>query len=298
MKFGAVFPTTEFGNDPAAIRDWAQAAEQLGYDFIATYDHVLGAVHEGREPKLTGPYTENDPFHEPMTLFAYLAAVTQRVELVTSIIILPQRQTVLFAKQAAEVDLLSSGRLRVGVGTGWNYPEYEALGVPWQGRGKRYEEQIDLLRRLWSERILDFEGDFHRIDRAGILPQPARSIPIWFGAFAKGPIERAARMGDGLLLGSPPSWSKKMLATLDEALAHEGRSRTDFGTEASIDFSHGPETWAKEIESWRELGGTHLSLRAMDTAVEVSGGKHMGYDGPQAYIDVLRTFAKATGLGS
>ena len=296
MKLGAVFPTTEIGNDAAAIRDWAQAAEALGYDHILTFDHVLGAVHADREPALTGPYTERDPFHEPMTLLAYFAAATERIELVTGVIILPQRQTVLFAKQASEIDLLSGGRLRLGLGTGWNYTEYEALGVPFEERGKRFDEQIELMRGLWSEPVLDYRGAYHRVDRGGILPQPDRPIPIWLGAFAHPALARAARVGDGLLLGSPPSWSKKILATTFELLEKEGRSRADFGSEAMIDFSFGPDRWASEIATWRELGGTHLTLRAMDVATDSVGGTPMGYAGPQAYIDALRSFKAETGL--
>ena len=152
MKIGAIFPTTEIGTDPGAIRDWAQAAEGLGMTHVVTYDHVLGAVHAGREPKLWGPYTERDAFHEPFVLFAWLAAQTRRLELATGVLILPQRQTALVAKQAAELDLLSEGRLRLGVGTGWNHVEYTALGVPFEDRGKRFDEQVELLRRLCASR--------------------------------------------------------------------------------------------------------------------------------------------------
>ena len=192
MKIGAIFPTTEIGTDPVVIRDWAQTAEQLGYDHVVIYDHVLGAEHEGRDPLLTGPYTEADPFHEPFVLLAYLAGFTTKLELVTGILVLPQRQTVLVAKQAAELDLLSGGRLRLGVGTGWNFVEYESLGMTFEDRGQRFDEQIDLLRKLWSQPVLDFDGRYHRIDRAGLLPLPGRKIPIWFGAFTEVALRRAA----------------------------------------------------------------------------------------------------------
>ena len=168
MKLGAVFPTTEIGTDPIVIRDFAQTAEDLGYSHILIYDHVLGAPHDDREPRLMGPYTENDAFHEPFVLLAYLAAATTRIELATGVIILPQRQTALVAKQAIELDLLSSGRFRLGVGLGWNFVEYEALGVPYAGRGARMEEQLEVIRRLWREPIVDFDGAHHRIDRAGL----------------------------------------------------------------------------------------------------------------------------------
>src|SRR6476620_1814229 len=149
MKHGVVFPQIEFENDPQAIKDYAQAAEALGYDYLLVYDHVLGA-HPNREPKLTGPYTHEHPFHEPMVLFGFLAGVTTRLQLTTGIVILPQRQTVLVAKQAAELDVLSGGRLRLGIGLGWNHVEYEALGKDFHTRGRRVEEQVIVLRTLWT----------------------------------------------------------------------------------------------------------------------------------------------------
>ena len=172
MDLGAVFPTTQIGNDPAVIRDFAQTAEGLGYRRLITYDHVLGAVHADRDPPLPGPYTQDDPFHEPLVLFGFLAACTTVIELEAAVLVLPQRQTALVAKQAAEVDVLSAGRLVLAVGTGWNFVEYESLGMPFAARGRRLDEQVDLLRRLWREPVLDYRGEFHRIDRAGILPRP------------------------------------------------------------------------------------------------------------------------------
>ena len=181
MNIGAVFPHLEIGDDPIVVRDWAQAVEDIGYSHILAYDHVIGAVHANREPKLLGPYTQASAFHEPFVLFGYFAAITQRVELATGILILPQRQTVLVAKQAAEIDLLSGGRLRLGVGTGWNYVEYDSLNEDFANRGIRQEEQIELLRALWTQPVIDYKGDYHRIERAGLKPLPARQIPIWFG---------------------------------------------------------------------------------------------------------------------
>ena len=173
MEIGAVFPQSEIGSDPAVIKDFAQAAESLGYSHLVVYDHVLGAVPE-REPRLTGPYTHETSFHEPFVLFGFLAAHTQRLGLMTGIIILPQRQTALVAKQAAEVDILSGGRLRLGIGTGWNYVEYDALNENFHNRGKRQEEQVDLLRKLWTDlvwrqrRARDRPGSAH-----GRRPHPA-----------------------------------------------------------------------------------------------------------------------------
>ncbi len=293
MKIGAIFPTTEIGNDPSVIRDWAQAAESLGYQRIVTYDHVLGALHEGRTPKLLGPYTENDAFHEPFVLFAYLAAITTRVELMTGVLVLPQRQTALVAKQAAELAVLSEGRLCLGVGTGWNHVEYTALGTSFDDRGARFDEQIDLLRRLWQEPTIDFNGKHHRIDRAGLLPLPPREIPIWFGGFSKVAVRRAARVGDGFLFGTTPTRMLPLLAQLREFLVAEGRDTDSYPVEAVVDFSQTPDEWRSELETWREAGGTHLSLRAMDTTAEFVGFKHVGYAGPGDYIRALETFMKA-----
>src|SRR5438874_7437284 len=173
MRYGVVFPQTEFGNDTQAIKDYAQTAEGLGYDYLLVYDHVLGA-HPDREPRLTGPYTHEHPFHEPMVLFGFLAAVTRRLQLTTGIIILPQRQTALVAKQAAEVDVLSGGRLRLGIGLGWNHVEYEALGSDFRSRGRRVEEQVDVLRKLWTQPLVRYRGADHVIDNAGLNPMPVQ----------------------------------------------------------------------------------------------------------------------------
>lgn len=292
MKIGAIFPTTEIGTDPVAIRDWAQAAEELGYDHIVAYDHVLGTPHDGRDPQLMGPYTDQDDFHEPMVLFGFLAAATAKLELMTGILILPQRQTAIVAKQAAEVDLLSGGRLRLGVGSGWNYVEYEALNTSWEDRGAVYSEQVELLRRFWREPVVDFDGRFHRIDRAGIKPRPTRDIPIWMGAFAPPALRRAAKLADGLIFGSAGEGVVGLWSRLREMVAAEGRDAAAFGAEASVDYSAGPDAWRTECERWREAGGTHFSLRAMDTAAEVVGAKHVGYSGPADYIRALEEFKK------
>ena len=275
------------------IRDWAQAAESLGFDHVVAYDHVLGAVHEGREPKLPGPYTERDGFHEPFVLFGFLAAATRRIELCTGVIILPQRQTALVAKQAAEVQLLSQGRLRLGVGTGWNFVEYESLGMRFEDRGKMLDEQVELMRKLWREPVIDYRGKFHRIDRAGILPRPRREIPIWFGGFTPVAVKRAARVGDGILFGTYPSRMLKLWEMTQAELKQAGRSPGSFGAEAAVDASDSPDTWVKEAALWREAGGTHFALRAMDTAAEQVGHKRFGFRGPRDYIAVLERFAAA-----
>jgi len=293
MQLGAIFPTTEIGSDPSAIREWAQAAESLGYGHLVTYDHVIGAMHAERDPRLMGPYTENDAFHEPLVLFGYLAGVTTTLELATGILILPQRQTVLVAKQAAEVDLLSRGRLRLGVGTGWNWVEYDALGSAFDRRGARFEEQIGLLRRLWREPVVDFTGDEHRVDRAGLLPLPERDIPIWFGGFTPVAFRRAARVGDGFQFGSAGPAIRGQWEQLKQLLSEAGRDTASFGAEATIDYSAGADAWKAEADAWREAGGTHFSLRAMDTAAEFVGAKRVGYSGLGDYVRALEEFVKA-----
>ncbi|MEM1436556.1 MAG: LLM class F420-dependent oxidoreductase [Pseudomonadota bacterium] len=285
MKIGAVFPHQEIGSDPIVLRDWAQAAEELGYGHLLVYDHVLGAVHEHREPKLWGPYTEHDAFHEPMVLFGYFAACTRRVELVTGILILPQRQTVLAAKQAAQVDLLSGGRLRLGIGTGWNYVEYDSLNEDFRTRGRRQEEQVDLMRRLWAEPVLDYHGAYHRVDRAGFKPLPGRQIPIWFGGFAPVAFHRAARLGDGFIFGAGFEQNREALGQVRTALDEVGRSADTFGIEALVNFQAGPEARRAEAEAWHQEGADYIAMRAMALR-----GQGDGLNSPQAHIDALQTY--------
>src|SRR3954451_10320303 len=199
MQIGVVYPQTELRGDPIAARRFGRAAEELGFDHLLAYDHVLGAVHAGRTRELTGPYDELDPFHDPFVLFAYLAGLTERLQFATGVIVLPQRPTALVARQAADLDLLSGGRLRLGVGIGWNHVEYEALGQDFRTRGARQEEQIGLLRRLWTEPVVDFSGRFDRLDRAALVPSPERPIPIWLGASGDKAFDRASRLADGFI---------------------------------------------------------------------------------------------------
>jgi probable F420-dependent oxidoreductase len=292
MKFGVIFPTTEIGNDPIVIRDWAQCAEGLGYDHILFYDHVLGAEHADREPPFMGPYTEDDPFHEVMVTMGYLAGVTTKIEFCTGILILPQRQAALVAKQAAEVSVLSGGRLRLGLGTGWNHIEYESLGMSWADRGMRLDEQVEVLHSLWREPVQDFKGKYHRIDRAGILPAPAKSIPLWFGGFGEPAARRAARVGDGFIYATSPTRVQPLYLRIQELLAAEGRDSNSFGHDATVDFSRGESHWRKQVDVWRDLGGSHISLRAMDNHAVFVGEKHYGFDGPQSYLDAMETFMK------
>jgi probable F420-dependent oxidoreductase len=167
MQLNAFFPTRDIGTDPAKIRDWAQAAEDLGYAYIEVPDHVFGATaRNGWTPR----YNEKDPFHETLVTLGFLAAVTTRIRLSSGVLIAPQRQTGVIAKQAAEADLLSGGRLRLGIGVGWNHVEYESLGIDWKTRGARQAEQVEVLRRLWSEDLVRFSGRFHNLNEVSIVP--------------------------------------------------------------------------------------------------------------------------------
>jgi probable F420-dependent oxidoreductase len=294
MKLGAVFPTNEIGNDPAAIRDWVQAAEDLGYDQVIAYDHVVGAVHADRQPPLWGPYTEADPFHEPFVLFGFMAAVTTKVELVTGIIIAPQRQTVLLAKQAVQVDVLSGGRMVLGLGTGWNPVEYESLGIPFETRGRRLSEQIEVMRRLFREPVVDLTTAEHRVDRAGLLPMPVRDIPIWLGGGSDVSLKRAARLGDGFIFGSAGKRVRGQLARLQELLAENDRPVEGFPAHAIADYCAGPESWITERDAWTAAGGTHLAVQTMDIIYRWRGlGTPNGFTSPAQHIGALESFASA-----
>jgi probable F420-dependent oxidoreductase len=266
MKAGVVYPQVELGGDTGAVKAFAQAAEDLGYGHIVIYDHVLGAIHAGREPKLTGPYKETDPFHEPLITLAYLAGITKNLEMATGVIILPQRQTVLFAKQAADVDMFSDGRLRLGVGVGWNWVEYDGLEMSghFRRRGKRQEQQIALIRKLWEQAVVEHEDTDHRIDRAGILPRPKRKVPIWLGGFSQAAYDRAARIGDGFMFsGRTQTEAVQVKAKIEARLAELERARDSFGFESIQQYSRGDDQWPRDIAAWRGAGGSHISVVTM-----------------------------------
>ncbi|MEO7912123.1 MAG: LLM class F420-dependent oxidoreductase [Roseiflexaceae bacterium] len=288
MRIGVVFPQTEIGDDPIAIRDYAQAAEALGYQHLLIYDHVLGASTANR-PDWRGAYTNDTLFHEPFVLFGYLAGLTQRLELVTGVIVLPQRQTALVAKQAAEIDLLSGGRLRLGVGIGWNEVEYQALGEDFHNRGARMEEQIAVLRALWTQPVVSFHGRWHTIEEAGIKPMPIqRPIPIWVGATADAGIERAGRISDGWFpQRAPDDQARAMLDRLRQAAVAAGRAPEAVGVEARLSIGQVPEAeWAAYAEGWRGLGATHLCVSTMGA----------GLRSPQDHIDALRRVKDVLGV--
>ncbi|MGD9705504.1 MAG: LLM class F420-dependent oxidoreductase [Acidimicrobiia bacterium] len=293
MLLGAIFPTNEIGNDPIAIRDWAQAAEALGFSSIITYDHVVGAVHEGREPPLSGPYTERDAFHEPFVLFGFLAASTSTIQLQTGVLIAPQRQTALIAKQAAEVDVLSGGRLVLGLGTGWNYVEYETLGLSYAQRGRYLDEQVDVLRKLFREPVVDYSGSFHRIDRAGLLPLPVRDIPIWFGGGSDAALRRAARLGDGFVFAGAGRRVRAQWEQLQGFLSEQQRSVEGFPVTAVIDYALGPDVWIEQRDAWTAVGGTELAVSTMDTNARWRGGSMNGFTSPAEHVAALERYAAA-----
>ncbi len=270
MKLGVVFPQTEIGADVGGVREYAQAVQELGFDHLLAYDHVLGG-DDARHPELVGPYRAEHLFHEILVLFGYLAGVAPGLALVTGVVIAPQRQTALLAKQAAEIDVLTGGRFRLGLGIGWNPVEYEALGMDFSDRGRRFEEQIELMRRLWTEPVVDFDGRWHTVTAAGLNPLPVqRPIPIWIGGSAERQLRRAARLADGYfpqrpLEGGWPATIEQMRTWLEEA----GRDWSAFGIEQRINVAAGtPDEWRQAAEEWRDLGATHLSLATMGAGLE------------------------------
>jgi probable F420-dependent oxidoreductase len=286
MQIGVVFPQTEIGADVGAVRAYAQRAEELGFRHLLAYDHVLGAdpaVHEG----WNGPYDVATTFHEPLVLFGYLAAVT-RLELVTGIIILPQRQTALVAKQAAEVDLLAEGRFRFGIGLGWNRVEYEALGKDFASRGRRADEQVELLRRLWTERSVTFAGADEKVTGAGLSPLPVqRPIPVWFGAQSPAAYRRAGRLGDGWFPQVRPGPDLDAArAIVEEAAVGGGRERGTPKTEGRVSWNGDADKLVDHVDRWRKAGASHLSVNTMNT----------GLTGADQHLGAIEQAARALGL--
>ncbi len=283
MQIGVTFPQNEIGPDPAVLREYAQTVEGLGYKHLLVYDHVLGADPTNR-PGWKG-YTEKDLFHEPFVLFGYFAALTQ-LELVTGVIILPQRQTALVAKQAAEVDVLTGGKLRLGIGVGWNPVEYEALGEDFHTRGRVIEEQIEVLRLLWSREVISYKGTYHTITEAGLNPLPThRSIPIWTGGSADVLLRRTARLADGWFpLGPPDDKMRETVERLRSYIKEAGRELSAVGIEARMNAADGDvDEWVRQTQAWRDLGATHISLSTMNA----------GFTSVQQHLEVLRRYKEA-----
>lgn len=282
MRLGVVFPQTEIGSDRVVIKDYAQAAEELGYSHILAYDHVIGANLASR-PGWQPPYSHLDTFHEPLVLYGYLAGLTKTIEFTTGIIILPQRQTVLVAKQAATIDVLSGGRLRFGIGIGWNPVEYEALGQDFKNRGQRSEEQVELLRQLWTRELVTFHGQWHTVIDAGINPLPIqRPIPIWFGGTDDRALRRLARLGDGWFpLMNPDDKCRAAIEKVRSYAREAGRDPEKIGIEGRISHGAGSEeAWRAELQAWKSLGATHASFNTMKANLP----------SPRAHIEAIRRF--------
>jgi probable F420-dependent oxidoreductase len=293
MHIGVNVPITELKADVAGLRDFVQAAEELGYAHLRILDHVLGANPQFHPEVPEFPYTHQSYLHEPLTLMSYLAAITTRLHLVTAILILPQRQTALVAKQAAEVDVLSGGRLRLGIGVGWNPVEYEALGEDFHNRGRRCEEQIAVLRALWTQEVVEFTGQWHQISHAGLNPLPIqRPISIWIGAGRSArpippdaALRRIGRLADGWFpMFSPGEEGRQAIARMHDHARQAGRDPAAIGIEGRVTVAgKAPQEWLAQVKAWRELGASHLS-------VGTGGG---GFKSPQEHIDALRRFKAA-----
>jgi len=289
VKTSVVFPQTEIGEDPFLIRDFVQAVEAMGYDGLHVPDMIIGA-NPDRPGGIRGRYDFRSAHHEPFVLLSYVAAVTSSLELITGVLVLPQRPAVLVAKQAAQLDLLSGGRLRLGVGVGETDLEMRALGYDFASRGRRIEEQVHLMRLLWTRPLVTFHGRFHHLDDMGINPLPVqRPIPIWFGGDADAVIRRMARLGDGWMLNRTyPVDATAAIETLHRYLAAEKRDPAAFGIDVRVNLSkHPPATWPSLVDRWRALGVTHIGANTMGSGFRTLAER----------LAALRHFNEATGLG-
>ena len=288
MKFGISYPDAEIGTDRIVIRDFAQAVEEMGYSHISVHDHVIQSASPRETVDMAKYYTRDFPHHEPMTVMAFLAGVTETIGINPAIVILPQRQTVLVAKQAAQIDVLCGGRLRFGVGIGWNGLEFEALGMEFKNRGKRLEEQIEVLRLLWTQELVTFHGKWHTINEAGLAPMPIQRPPeIWFGAVSDIAVRRAARIGDGWFMISrlaPDDESRRVAEVFREAVQEAGRDLATIGVESMV-YSKlgGPDDWIADARAWVDLGATQLVFRTTEG----------GYKTFDEHLDAMRKFAEA-----
>jgi probable F420-dependent oxidoreductase len=286
MQLGTAFPQDKTALDPGAVKTYAQAVEAMGYTFIHGGEHVLGADTTNR-PDWTGPYNVHNVWREPFPLFGFLTACTSTITLGTSILVLPLRQTPLVAKQAAEVDVLSGGRFRLGVGIGWNDVEFEAMGMDVHTRGRRSEEQVELLRALWTQEVVDFKGKWHRVDQAGINPMPVqRPIPIWFGGGeADVALKRIARLGDGWIPpGRPGPETEAMVARFRQYVRDAGRDPSSISLSGRANVAGAtPDQWVEMYKGWETLGATHM-------AVSTNGA---GVTSIDQHIEFLRRFKEA-----
>ncbi len=293
MKLGVIYPQNVIGGDPTIVRDFAQTVEELGYSHIIVYDHVLG-INPAAYPDWQGPYTSADLFHDPFTLFSYMAGITDRIEFSPQIVILPQRQAVLVAKQAASLDVLSSGRLRLGIGVGWNKVEYVSLGQNFHDRGRRSEEQIAVMRALWADPHVVFEGEHHTIPDAGINPLPTKPLEIWIGGGSDKTYDRIGRLGDGWLnIYVSPENAGPALDTIRAGAEQADRDPNTIGLECWVSMGQGSiKDWRAEIETWRGLGATHIALNTIHNR-----GHLNAIEGTDAatHLKAIETYMNAVG---
>ena len=286
MRIGTVLPQIEIGGDVAAVRAFAAATDELGFDHLLAYDHVLGADHADRDPGLTGPYDQDDPFHDPLVLFAHLAALHPRLEYTTGILILPQRQTALVARQAADLAMLAPGGVRLGVAVGWNWTEYDALGQDFSTRGARLDEQIPLLRRLWRGGLVTADLDAEHLDRVALVPPPPRPPALWVGGFSEPAYQRGAALGDGFLFAGPTQRALGGWERVCELLGEEGRDIDDVGADWCL-RGDTPDDVADRVTTWEEAGGSHATVVTLG----------LGFGGDvDAHLDHLRGVAEALDL--
>jgi probable F420-dependent oxidoreductase len=288
MRYGVFFPTAKIGNDPEALKKLATSTEQMGFDYIAAPDHVVQAgqpIEEGWRAQ----YTRDFPHHEPLLLFSFMASITSRIRFQTAVLILAQRPAVLVAKQAAELDVLSGGRAELGIGIGWNELEFTALHQNFRDRGRRVEEQIEVMRKLWTEELVTFRGEWHEVTDAGLAPMPVqRPIPLWIGAFAKPAVARAGRLADGWLLKPQllpaDDETHELLGVYREAAASVGRDASTLGLGATLHLNNrGVNAWVDEVGAWNELGATQITVRT-STA---------DYSELQQHLDIFQQFREA-----
>jgi len=289
MKLGAVFPQIEMPADPIIIRDYAQAIEEMGFDYLLAYDHVLGANPDRPGGWKGRPYSYTDPFHEIFVLFGYLTGLTKTLEMVAGVLVLPQRQTALVAKQAAQLDVLSGGRIRLGVGVGWNDVEFEALNEEFSNRGKRQAEQIELMNELWSKPLVTFNGEFHTVSDAGLNPLPVQQpLPVWFGGYADAALRRMARLGAGWFPGSQtPEKAGPTFNKIREYISEAGRDPASFGLDPWVSNSRSKRSdWTPLAKEWQQIGATHLALETMRCGYSID--QHL--DAAKQFIEEVGEF--------
>jgi probable F420-dependent oxidoreductase len=294
MKIGVALPQLHIGTDPVVVRDFAQAAEGIGYDHLAAYDHVVG-INPSSRPDWKGLFTSAHAIHDPFALFGFLAGQTKEITFTTHILILPQRQTVLVARQAASVDVLSNGRLRLGVGIGWNPVEFTALGENFTDRGQRSHEQIQILKALWTQPHVKLSGKWHELPDVGLNPLPMqRPIPVWLGGHHENVRHRIAEVGDGWIISAypPDDRAARGIDHLRQLLRDAGRTEASVGIDAWVSMGGGgPHEWRDELSAWRRLGVGHVTL---NTGYDGLPHKSISGKSLKDHLDAIRRYHEAT----